>query len=276
MTVVQLSDKKSEPEIGSRAELENLSAPSLALQLRDGPSATLSWLISQTSLNFAPGLFDKWPRGDGHPVLVVPGFLAGRASTQVLRRFLRRQGYFVHDWHGGRNLGIRHGMIDRLAGRLREIHAQHQRRISIIGWSAGGIYARELARRHPELVRCVITLGSPIRGNPKAASIWWLYSMLNTRTPQQRAALEPEARRLTEQPLQVPTSCLFSRADGVVAWQRCTSLPGPRTENIEVQATHLGLGNSLETLFVIADRLAQEEGSWRAFSPSPDDRPNPD
>ena len=261
MTVVQLSDKKSEPEIGSRAELEKLSAPSLALQLRDGPSATLSWLISQTSLNFAPGLFDKWPRGDGHPVLVVPGFLAGRASTQVLRRFLRRQGYFVHDWHGGRNLGIRHGMIDRLAGRLRECRGHLRTR-------TGAPTPRTRALRHH-------TGQSDSRQSEGSINLVAVFNAQYAHAATTRCARaggSPPDRAASASADQLPVQ---SRR-----WCRCLATvyepAGAKNRNIEVQATHLGLGNSLETLFVIADRLAQEEGSWRAFSPSPDDRPNPD
>lgn len=246
-------------------DLDNLAAPSLRLQMMDAPSAAFTWLAAQTSFALSPGLFEKWPQGDGHPVLVIPGFLAGRTSTQVLRSFLRRQGYFVHDWHGGRNAGFRLGMVQKLGQRLKEIHAQHQRRVSIIGWSAGGLYARELARRHPELVRCVITLGSPIRGNPKASAVWWMYSLLNNRKAKHREWLKTVPRS-GDQPLQVPSSCIYTRDDGIVSWQRCTSLPSSLAENIEVGGTHLGLGCNLEVLYVIADRLAQAEGGWGMFS----------
>jgi len=177
-----------------------------------------------------------WPQGDGHPVLVLPGFLAGPTSTQFLRNVLRQLNYRVYDWGLGYNMGYRGSMKESLPARLHHIKERAGgSRVSIIGWSAGGIYARELARALPDDVRSVITLGSPFRGNHRA------------------------------QPLSVPTTCIYSKSDGIVAWQCCTSLPAPETENIEVRSSHLGYGHNVQTLSVIADRLAQPENSWRPF-----------
>src|SRR3954471_20160585 len=120
-----------------------------------------------------------WPRGDGHPVLVLPGFLAGAPSTQFLRHVLRRLGYRSYDWRLGYNLGVRAGLIEQLPARLTEVRARNDgRRASHIGWSAAGTFARELTRAHPEDVRSVITLGSPIRGNQQATHAWRMWRML--------------------------------------------------------------------------------------------------
>jgi alpha-beta hydrolase superfamily lysophospholipase len=207
----------------------------------------------------------QWPRGDGHPVLVLPGFLAGAASTQFLRQALRRLGYRAYDWRLGTNLGIRPGMIKQLPARLDEIRARNDgRKVSVIGWSAGGIFARELARARPGDVRMVITLGSPIRGNQQATHAWRMWRLLN-RKPQARQVVSEAARIAREEPLQVPTTCIYSKSDGIVAWQCCLSRPAAETENIEVRSTHLGYGHNVETLRVIADRLAQPEGQWRPY-----------
>jgi hypothetical protein len=207
----------------------------------------------------------NWPHGDGHPVLVMPGFLAGPLSTDLLRNVLRHLDYRVYDWGLGYNMGYRPSMNERLPTRLRHIRERTGgRRVSIIGWSAGGIYARELARAFPDDVRLVITLGSPFRGNHQASTAWRVWQLLNRGTDATEAVAEP-ALVHRAQPLSVPTTCIYSKSDGIVAWQCCTSLPAPETENIEVRSSHLGYGHNLETLSVIADRLAQPENGWRPF-----------
>jgi dienelactone hydrolase len=207
-----------------------------------------------------------WPRGDGHPVVVLPGFLAGPGSTDLLRNVLRRLDYRVYDWGLGYNMGYRASMKETLPARLRHIRERNDgRRVSIIGWSAGGIYARELARALPDEVRSVITLGSPFRGNHEASTAWRMWRLLNRSADATAAVAEPALNRRA-QPLSVPTTCIYSKSDGIVAWQCCTSLPAPETENVEVRSSHLGYGHNLETLAVIADRLAQPEGKWRPFT----------
>ena len=207
----------------------------------------------------------NWPRGDGHPVLVMPGFLAGPLSTDLLRNVLRHLDYRVYDWGLGYNMGYRPRMNETLPARLRHIRERTGgRRVSIIGWSAGGIYARELARAFPDDVRLVITLGSPFRGNHQASTAWRVWQLLNRGTDATEAVAET-ALVHRAQPLSVPTTCIYSKSDGIVAWQCCTSLPAPETENVEVRSSHLGYGHNLETLSVIADRLAQPENRWRPF-----------
>ena len=208
----------------------------------------------------------NWPHGDGHPVLVLPGFLAGPLSTDLLRNVLRTLGYRVYDWGLGYNMGYRPTMRESLPARLHHIRERTGgRRASIIGWSAGGIYARELARALPDDVRSVITLGSPFRGNHQASTAWRAWQLLNRGTDATEAVAEAALDRRA-QPLSVPTTCIYSKSDGIVAWQCCTSLPAPQTENVEVRSSHLGYGHNLETLSVIADRLAQPENGWRPFS----------
>jgi pimeloyl-ACP methyl ester carboxylesterase len=207
----------------------------------------------------------RWPRGDGHPVVVLPGFLAGAPSTQFLRQALRRLGYRAYDWRLGYNLGIRAGMAEQLPARLTDIRTRNDgRKVSLIGWSAGGIFARELARAHPQDVRMVITLGSPIRGNLQATHAWRMWQVLSPKR-QSRQVVSEAARIAREEPLSVPTTCIYSRTDGIVAWQCCLSRPAAETENVEVHGSHLGYGHNRETLQVIADRLAQPEGQWRPY-----------
>ncbi len=114
-------------------------------------------------------------KGDGHPVLVLPGLTAGDATTSLMRRFLRSRGYAASGWGQGLNLGLREGVLERAHDRLRELWIEHGRSVSLIGWSLDGLYARELAKQSPELVRLVITLGSPFSFHPRATNAWRLY-----------------------------------------------------------------------------------------------------
>src|SRR5271156_1760331 len=158
-------------------------------------------------------------------------------------------------------------MKETLPARLHHIRDRTDgRRVSLIGWSAGGIFARELARALPDDVRSVITLGSPFRGNHQATTAWRVWRLGN-RGPDATQGGPQRALNRRAQPLSMPTTCIYSKSDGIVAWQCCTSLPAPQTENIEVRSSHLGYGHNLETLSVIADRLAQPENGWRPFRP---------
>lgn len=208
-----------------------------------------------------------WPQGDGHPVIVLPGFLAGPESTAFLRSHLRRLGYRAHDWRQGRNLGVSPELTAALEDLLLELYDRHGRAVTLIGWSAGGIYAREMARALPHYTRAVITLGSPFNGHPSSTRAWRAYRLLN-RGPHQDELFTAEACRRRAEPLGVPTTSIYSRTDGIVAWQCCVAAPAPHTENVEVTATHLGYGHQHDTLRVIADRLAQPEGRWRPYEPA--------
>jgi pimeloyl-ACP methyl ester carboxylesterase len=164
----------------------------------------------------------------------------------------------VHGWRLGRNLGATATLVEGLGARFRALCDRHERRISLVGWSLGGLYARALARRFPDDVRQVITLGSPF-ADPSATTVARVYRALLGRPP---AGPPPFA-----EPLAVPATSIYSRSDGVVAWRSCLEEPGPLRENIEVWSSHCGLGHHPAALLVIADRLAQAEGAWRPFVP---------
>ncbi len=216
------------------------------------------------STHLSKDLVDRWPAGDGHPVLVLPGFLAGQASTGHLRNLLNRLGYDAHDWSLGRNYGFREGMDEKMQALVSELRERHGRSVTLIGWSLGGIYAREIARAVPDHVRQVITMGTPFRGNHRATRAFRLYQLLN-RNPMNEDVFSESARISRAAPLPVPTTCIYSRSDGIVAWECCTSLPAPQTQNIEVDSTHLGFGFNLETMYIVATMLAQPEGQWRPY-----------
>jgi pimeloyl-ACP methyl ester carboxylesterase len=202
------------------------------------------------------------PRGDGHPVLVLPGLSASDASTRPLRRFLRDQGFTPYGWGLGPNHGPRPGAEQRMQARLAELAAQHGRKVSLVGWSLGGVFAREMARRAPAEVRQVITLGSPFAGAPKASNAWRLYERLSGRKVE-----DWPDREAMKAPPPVPATAIYSKSDGIVAWQGCREREGAQSENIEVEGSHCGLGHHPAVLHAIADRLSQPEGAWRRFEP---------
>ena len=231
-----------------------------------GPSAGLMALEARAWLEFAslvPALpiLQAAPSGDGHPVLVLPGWLASDRSTQALRWFLRRRGYHAHGWRLGRNHGPTAEIVSGMAERLTHLRARHGRAVSLVGWSLGGIYARERARRRPDDVRQVITLASPFR-DPDATNF------LITRLAGARPSRPPEVLARLRSPLPVPTTAIYSRTDGIVAWDSCVEPRGPQSESVEVRTSHCGMGHHPAALLVIADRLAQPEGAWRHYEPS--------
>lgn len=212
----------------------------------------------------ASPLLRRVRHGDGHPVLILPGFMAGDPSTVPLRHVLRGQGYWTHGWRLGRNLGPTPEVVDGLVSRLDDLHRRHGTQVSLVGWSLGGIYARRLARRTPDKVRQVITLGSPFRmtdGDRSSASD--AYERLR---PLHSTGFDP-GPGIADQPLPVPSTAIYTRTDGVVRWWQCLESVGPEHENIEVRGSHSGLGFNTAAVYAISDRLAQPAGDWHAFEP---------
>lgn len=207
------------------------------------------------------------PRGDGHGVLVLPGLMADDLSTVGLRHVLRVRGYRPHAWRLGTNIGPTQRIQDGLVRRLAELSADGEQPVSIIGWSLGGILARELARRHPESVRSVITLGSPFRlthlDNPDATRAGRVFLAFRHWHTDFLGRAQGEEHRPA---LQVPATSIYSRLDGVVPWQACLDLPGPLRENVEVSASHFGLGVHPVVLAIVLDRLRQPVGAWQPLN----------
>ena len=205
-------------------------------------------------------LLQLTPRGDGHPVLVLPGLVAGDGSTLLLRRYLCSRGYDAHGWVLGRNFGPREGVEDGMVELLKTLHDNSGQKVSVIGWSLGGVYARLLASSYAPMIRNVITLGSPFSGSPRATNAWRVYEGVSG----QSAEDAPRMRHVTPTP-PVPTTSIFSRTDGIVAWRCSVETTGPSAENIEVLGSHVGLGAHPAVLYALADRLAQPEGEWKPF-----------
>lgn len=206
------------------------------------------------------------PRGDGHPVMVIPGLGTADGSTHYVRNFLGNMGYSPHAWGQGRNLGPRKGLdalLNQLAERVLDISNESGgQQVSVIGWSLGGVYGRELAKLIPDNVRQVITLGTPFKGDAAGTNATFLYELLS----KDRSHKNPDVLRKIAAPPPVPFTSIYSKTDGVVHWKCSIEDEGPRAENVEIfGASHLGLGHNPFSMFVIADRLTQTPDLWTPY-----------
>ncbi len=240
------------------------------IALHDGPAPS-AWLLALELRAFweAGALLPSWPlltrapRGDGHAVMVFPGLSANDVSTVPLRHYIGSLGYNAGGWEQGFNFGPRAGVLDEAKSKLERTFKATGHKVSLVGWSLGGVYARELAKELPHMVRSVITLGTPFAGSHRTTNAWRIYEIASGRS----IARDAENYDLPAAP-PVPTTSVYSRSDGVVAWRSSLQKPAdhnPHTENIEVIASHIGLGLNPSAWWAVADRLAQPEGLWQPF-----------
>ncbi len=238
-----------------------VKAPSAFLLMMEGRS-----IFEMGTYLASTPFFKHMAKGDGHPVLVLPGLAASDLSTVPLRRFLKKRGYRPYAWEQGRNLGLRDQVLEKMLAKVDEIYAKHKCKLSIVGWSLGGIFARELAKLRPEKVRLVISMGSPHSGNPKASHATKFYEYVSGHSVE-----EPPLDTILSQAPDVPTTSIYSKTDGVVAWQNCHQRKpdnpekAKHVENIRVEGSHCGMGVNPSVLYIIADRLAQNEDNWKPF-----------
>ena len=213
------------------------------------------------------------PLGDGHPVVLVPGFMAGESTLVALKLFLQNKGYDVHTWGLGRNVGFRGKHANALPQKIRYLHHTTGRKVSLVGWSLGGVFSFYGAETTQECVRSIITLGSPvsvdIMGNQSPPALKAMYRLVSHRLGASAHLMQPRAKAMREhRRLPIPTSCLYSLTDGVVPPQEATIDGDPALhENIQVPGSHLGLGFNGIVMAIVADRLAQPECDWKPFAP---------
>ncbi|MCX7065696.1 MAG: alpha/beta hydrolase [Proteobacteria bacterium] len=240
-----------------------VSPPSTLLALSEGWRALLEASTLLPSLPFLRSM----PRGDGHPVYLLPGFMADSQSTGMLRRWLDRQGYNAIPWGFGRNLGPRGLLMERLIVAVGDVAREHGRPVSLLGQSLGGIFAREIAKVIPQQIRQVITLGSPFRQtetNGTTPAVMRLFEMATGEDAEKLKRTMGDISR----PAPVPSTAIYSRTDGIANWKTCIEEETPQTDNIEVYASHCGMGFNPAIYYVIGDRLAQPAEKWRKFERS--------
>jgi pimeloyl-ACP methyl ester carboxylesterase len=194
------------------------------------------------------------PRGQGEPVMVLPGFMADDRSTTLLRDFLKAIGYRVYPWQLGINRKPMLELLPELHRLVADITAESGQKVRLVGWSRGGMLSREIARDRPDLVEKVITIGSPVKGGTTASSIGKLVQQTTGMTPAQMASIARERGRT---PINVPVRAIYSKTDGVVAWKACIDEDTADIEHHEVEGSHVGLGSNVE-VFQLVPKLLKE------------------
>ena len=211
---------------------------------------TLSWIEFPRLMLRSPELLSM-PRGTGRRTLVFPGFGAGNGSTLVLRRYLTYLGHDVAGWELGVNSG---DVLTTLRELVDHVRSQAQRSgapVALVGWSLGGYLAREVAREAPDCVNRVITLGSPVIGGPKYTQVASMFAARG----EDLDLIERLVAERERVPLSVPVTAIYSKFDGVVAWEACIDAHSPHVEHVEVRTTHIGLGFSPDVYRLVAQRL---------------------
>ena len=203
--------------------------------------------------------------GDGHPVIIYPGMASDGTATAPLRQHCESLGYRAFDWGRGFNTGPQ-GNIDawlaELAAHTARLLAPFEQSATLIGWSLGGLYAREVAKLPGLKVRQVITIGTPFNANADHTNVGWIFRLLSGESPKFNPALSARLRHAPD----VPTTSIYSRSDGVVAWQTCLHDDAPhQVQDVEVRGSHIGMGWNPAVLRVVADRLAQRPGHWQPY-----------
>ena len=236
------------------------------------PRPSMFWLLTEPGRALAElgmlysynSLYKNEKKGDGHTVMIIPGFMSTKTSTGVLREFIGNLGYNVVDWGLGRNLG-KVEYTELLLETLDELYIKEGQPISLIGWSLGGVIARQIAKERPELVRQVITLGSPFGGITEPNNATWMYSIItNGKTPRD---IDQDLLANFPLPAAVPTTAIYSKEDGIVPWKACMEIEDEIHQNIQVRGSHIGLGVNHSVLSIIADRLQYTKKDWRYFKP---------
>ncbi len=203
--------------------------------------------------------------GDGHPVMILPGFMSSKFSTGLLRDFVNKSGYTVFDWGLGRNLG-KVEYMDALIASVEKIYAKYNQKVSLIGWSLGGVFAREIAKARPDLIRQVITLGSPFQDIKQPNNIAWLYTLISGG----KRVENTNIHFLSKLPLPapVPSTAIYTKEDGIVPWEACVEIKEDALhQNIQVRGSHCGLGVNTSVFWIIADRLKRKKEDWAHFKP---------
>lgn len=208
--------------------------------------------LELTRLIAASPALARQQRGNSELVLVLPGLGASNASTALMRRYLSWLNYDVHGWTQGTNTGGVRELLPGVVAQAKELHAETGGKLNIIGWSLGGVIAREAARENPALFRQVITMGSPVAGGPKYTSFGRFYEAQGVDLDKFEAMIQ--AREST--PIRIPMTSIYSKRDGIVGWQASIDRYNSQTDHIEVSATHLGLGISPEVFRILAQKLA--------------------
>lgn len=263
MSAMSLEAAQASPADASGAAAARPAGPHILLTLAEAQRAMLE---AGSMLTLGP-LMRALPKGDGHAVMVLPGFMATDQSTALFRRHLTRLGYRSRPWAFGRNRGPRDDLMAQMVSAVARLADETGGPVSLVGQSLGGIYAREISRVIPEQVRQVISLGSPFGSadgggtNPGVARLF----ELSTGKSAAAARAEQGFTDMAEPP-PVPSTAIFSKTDGIASWRICLEREAATTDNVEIIGSHCGMAFNPAVLWVVADRLAQAANHWRRFA----------
>lgn len=197
------------------------------------------------------GSLARHMRGDGRHILLIPGLLASESRMEAMRAILNAAGYDAHGWGMGRNLGPRSDSLERIDRRVDQIRRESGGKVTLVGWSLGGLFAREYAKHAAGKVGGIVTMGTPFSGDPRANHAWRLYQLVSGFPVDQ----PPFACRREEKP-PVRTIALWSRRDGVILPECARGRNGERDQAIEVDCTHMGFAASPEGILAVGQALA--------------------
>ncbi|CAM3508279.1 alpha/beta hydrolase [Polaromonas hydrogenivorans] len=209
------------------------------------------------------------PMGDGHPVIIFPGLATDGSALALLRDHCESLGYQAIDWGRGYNTGPKGEIgpwLAELAAHTAEMLRRHRSTATLIGWSLGGIYAREVAKLLASQVRQVITIGTPFNAQADHTNVGWLFSLMSSASA---AAIDPVLSQRLRTPPPLPTTSIYSRSDGLVAWQTCchANVSTP-VQDIEIDGSHIGMGWNPAVFNIVADRLGQQPANWQPYAHS--------
>jgi pimeloyl-ACP methyl ester carboxylesterase len=228
--------------------MDDTAPPPLSLLLRELPTALPVVLSPLRRAQAVAGA----PAGQSQPVLIIPGLLSTDGATALLRRTLREAGYRTYGAKLGFLTGVRSETFARAFDRLAQVAHAEQRKVALVGWSLGGLYARVLAQRHPELVELVMTLGTPFSGDRRNNNAWRLYEAINDHTVDSPPVPDDPAVKPP-----VPTIAVWSRRDGVIAPAAARGLPHERDAEIEVPFNHLALATTRPAIARVVNELGR-------------------
>lgn len=209
--------------------------------------AEAAWLFPRLLRGF--GEVEVLGPEDGPPAYVIPGFIASDKTCNGLRQALAEAGWRTYPWDLGLNRGAHPEVLRHLRQRLEAIH--DGRPVLLVGWSLGGVFARELSRQVPQMVRAVVTLGSPFSGDPHMNNVWRLYEWVAGHRVD-----EPPVPHHADKP-PVPTLAIWSRRDGIVAPRAARGLEGERDSEMEIGCSHMAFGVSRKAGQRIAREIAR-------------------
>lgn len=226
-------------------------APPLSLLLGE------MWAVRDWALaRFRPQPIAADVVGNDAPVITLPGFMAGDIAMAQMRESLRAAGFRARGWQLGANLGASHDTIERIHARVNDVAQREGRSVHLVGWSLGGVFAREYAKRHPEMVASVVSMGSPFSGSRKANNAWRLYGIVAGHSVEDT----PIEFHPADKP-DVPTYALWSKKDGVIAAASACGLPHESDRSMELECGHMAFAYAPESVRAVIECLLEAEAA---------------